>query len=46
MLLVMLLDIPGTTIVSQRKEKLNQAPREFLQHLGGLLEPRLLCGCC
>ena len=45
MLLVMLLGVPGTSVVSQVGGKLNQVPMVSCQHLGGLPEPLFLCGC-
>ena len=45
MLLVMLLGMPGTSVVSQVGGKLNRVPMVSCQHLGGLPEPLLLRGC-
>ena len=44
-LLFALLDVPGTTVVSQVVRRLNRSQAVSRQHRGGLPEPLLLCGC-
>ena len=45
-LLFVLLDVPGTVVVSQVVERLVRSQSVSRQHLGGLPEPLLLHGCC